>query len=176
MLILPLLCPVPASAWGLKLQEWGGGAYVSRDFNLKNNTLDSTGVLGYMTTPFWDSAYLKLEGRLEAQLGGYWDYSTGVELALLPSLRLYLHSPQAPGMAIYGEAGVGPSYNTLNIKELGEGFNFISFWGLGLRLPLSKFTSLDLGYRMRHISNAGLDDANGGVNSHVLLLELGFQY
>ena len=168
--------PLPATAWQIEIKEVGGGAQYTTDFSLHRHNLQSTGALAYLATPLWQNASLRLEGRLEGQVCKFWNYSSGMEMALTPALRLYLQggSPCAP--TLYGEVGVGPSYNTLRINELGESFNFLSFAGLGLRLPLWNAMSLDLGYRIRHISNAGMDDANAGVSSHQFLLELGFQY
>ena len=176
LLALATAWPCPAVAWQIQIKEWGGGAQYSSDLSPRHHNLQSTGILTYLASPIWDGSSLRLEARLEGQVAKFWNYGTGVELALVPSLRLYLHSGHPRGPSLYGEAGVGPSYNTLNITELGLGFNFLSFAGLGLRLPLADAMSLDLGYRLRHISNAGLDDTNGGVSSHQFLLELGWQY
>lgn len=55
LLAVFLFIPLPASAWQLSLREWGGGGYFSRDFNLKNNTLSSTGAVGFLTTSFYES-------------------------------------------------------------------------------------------------------------------------
>lgn len=176
LLVLATARPGPALAWQIQVKEWGGGAHYSTDFSLRHQNLQSTGALAYLATPLWEGSGLRLEGRLEGQVAKFWNYSSGLELALVPTLRLYLLSGHACNLSLYGEAGVGPSYNTLHVKELGLGFNFLSFAGLGLRLPLAKAMALDLGYRLRHISNAGLDDANGGVSSHQFLVELGYEY
>lgn len=176
LLALAAARPGPAQAWRIEVREVGGGPHYSTDFSLRHQNLQSTGALAYLATPLWEGSSLRLEGRLEGQVAKFWNYSSGLEVALVPVLRLYLLSGQAGGPSLYGEAGAGPSYNSLSIKELGLGFNFLSFAGLGLRLPLAKALALDLGYRLRHISNAGLDDANGGVSSHQFLVEVGFQY
>ncbi len=106
-------------------------------------------------------------------MGGYWDYDSGVEVALVPALRLFLGSA---GLRPYLEAGIGPSYNSLNIKEMGTGFNFLSFGGAGVRYLLGGGRSLELGYRLRHISNAGLDESNHGVTAHQLQLGMAFEF
>ncbi|MFH1035857.1 MAG: acyloxyacyl hydrolase [Pseudomonadota bacterium] len=168
--------PATASAWQLNFKEWGGGGFYTTDFTLNNHNLQSTGLLAFAAAPLWERPDMRLEWRLEGQMAKYWNYSTGLEMALVPALRFYLLSGHPMGISLYGEGGVGPSYNTLHVNELGLAFNFLSFAGVGLRLPLTETLHLDLGYRMRHISNAGLDDANGGVSSHQLLLELAVQY
>jgi hypothetical protein len=175
-LCLAAAWPGPATAWQINVKEWGGGSFYTTDFSLRNQNLQSVGLLAFTAGPIFERSDLRLEWRLEGQVGKYWNYSSGLELALVPSLRLYLLSGSPGGMSLYGEAGAGPSYNSLNIKELGLAFNFLSFAGVGVRLPLLDSLHLDLGYRIRHISNAGLDDANGGVSSHQLLLEMAYHY
>jgi hypothetical protein len=168
--------PWPAAAWQINIKEWGGGGFYTTDASLHQHHLQSTGFLAFTAGPLFERPDLRLEWRVEAQASKYWNYSSGLELGLVPALRLYLLSGHPRGMSLYGEAGLGPSYNTLHVKEMGMAFNFLSFAGLGVRLPLLDTLNLDLGYRIRHISNAGLDDANAGVSSHQLLLELVYQY
>ncbi len=113
----------------------------------------------------WTSAW-RVDGR-------YWDYGQrgwrcpgAAPASLLGSA----------GLRPYLEAGIGPSYNSLNIKEMGTGFNFLSFGGAGVRYLLGGGRSLELGYRLRHISNAGLDESNHGVTAHQLQLGMAFEF
>ena len=166
----------PAEAWDLKIGEWGGGAYYSTDFDISRGDLISTGALGFLATPLFQAPCMQLDLRLEASAANFWNYGSGLEVALVPSLRLYLLNGAKHGPNLYAEVGVGPSYNSMHIPEQGQGFNFLSFGGLGLRFRLPQACSLDLGYRIRHISNAGMNDVNGGVSCHMFMVELAWTY
>ncbi len=168
-LILPLVAlllmamAVPASAGDLGFKEWGLTAFGSQDLDIDGGDLNEAGVFAHIAMPLVDNSSLRLDFRLEGLLGGFWDYGSGVEVAIIPALRLYLGKMK---LQPYIEGGIGPSYNSLDIQELGIGFNFLSYGGVGLRIPLQDNVSLDIGYRLRHISNAGLDERNHGVTSN----------
>jgi hypothetical protein len=168
-LILPLVAllilslAAPATAEGMRFKEWGLTAFGNLDMDIDEGDLYEAGVLAHLAMPLVDNSDIRLDFRLEALLGGFWDYGSGVEVGIIPALRLYLGKMK---IQPYIEGGIGPSYNSMNIQELGIGFNFLSFGGVGLRIPLQNNVSLDFGYRLRHISNAGLDERNHGVTSN----------
>jgi len=68
----------------------------------------------------------------------------------------------------------GPQYISVNTAQQANGLNFASAVGAGLYFSLTKNTSLNVGYRYRHVSNANLKEPNGGINSQILLLGLSF--
>lgn len=71
---------------------------------------------------------------------------------------------------IYGEFGSGPMYHGVNSFEQGDaGFNFHSFYGGGLQYLITQDKSLNLGYRLTHISNAGTRSPNGGINTNEII-------
>ncbi len=63
-------------------------------------------------------------------------------------------------------AGAGVLYANVNRIEAGSKANFNLQVGAGLRYPISKETSLLVEYRHVHVSNAGLDNPNHGLNMH----------
>ncbi|MCB2227512.1 MAG: acyloxyacyl hydrolase [Desulfarculaceae bacterium] len=168
-LIMPLMVlllvglAVPAQADGLRFQEWGLTAFGNLSMDIDNADLYEAGVIGHVAMPLVNNSDIRLDFRVEGLFGAFWDYGNGVEVGIIPALRLYVGK-----MAVqpYIEGGIGPSYNSLDIQELGIGFNFLSYGGVGLRFPLKNNMSLEVGYRLRHISNAGLDDRNHGVTSN----------
>jgi opacity protein-like surface antigen len=175
-LLALLLCSTatPASAGVLGFNEWGLTAFGNKSMDADNGDLYEAGMFAHVAMPLMKRKDLRLDFRVEGQFGVFWDYDTGVDVAIVPALRLYFTCSDA--FQPYAEAGVGPSYNTLDIDELGLGFNFLSFGGLGLRFPLGEAMSLDVGYRWRHISNAGLDDQNQGVSSNQLQVGLAWAF
>lgn len=168
-LILPLLAllfitmAAPAGAEGLRFKEWGLTAFGNLAMDVDEGNLYEGGIIGHIAMPLVDNADMRLDFRVEGLVGGFWNYGNGVEVALIPALRLYFGKMS---VIPYIEGGIGPSYNSLAIEELGMGFNFLSFGGVGVRIPMKDNFSIEFGYRIRHISNAGMDERNHGVTSN----------
>ena len=72
----------------------------------------------------------------------------------------------APWIAPYVEIGLGFIYTTQHVHEQGSQFNFTTQLGIGTQFPLTDHYALTAGYRFRHMSNAGLDSPNRGVDFH----------
>lgn len=161
--VLSMVMAAPMAAQAKFFQEWGLTAFGSLSMDIDNGDLYEAGIFGHLAAPLVDEQQLRIDFRLEGLVGAFWDYGSGVEVGLIPGLRLYFGKAK---LQPYIEGGIGPSYNSLDIQELGIGFNFLSYGGVGLRFPLGDNTNLEVGYRLRHISNAGLDERNHGVTSN----------
>lgn len=168
-LLAVCLLASPALAEGGFFKEAGVSAFYHTDMDIDHDDLNAVGIIGHLAAPFYKSGMTRVDFRLELWLGQFFGYESGTEVALVPALRVNF---LAGSIWPYVEAGIGPSYNTLDIRELGMGFNFLSFGGLGIRFPMGGKTAIELGYRIRHISNAGMDEHNHGVTSHTALLGL----
>ncbi len=175
LILLLLTMALPARAGGLTdfFREWGLSTYVNRSLDLDRDDLYSAGLAVDLAAPLYQAEYARLDLRLEGQVGVFWGYGHSLEAAMLGGLRLYL-TPWR--LHPYLEAGIGPSLNGLNIEETSTSFNFLSYGGLGLRWSLGHGQSLELGYRLRHISNAGIKQPNHGVTSHQLQLGLSWAF
>lgn len=143
-------------------------ATAGQDMGIAQARLYRTGLIAHLAGPLWHGPGARLDLRLEAHAGWFSDYDRGWEAALTGGARLYLGCPCRA--AFYLEAGIGPSYNSLEIVEMGLGFNFLSYGGLGVRLAGDDRLSWEIGYRVRHISNAGLHQRNHGVTGHQFLV------
>lgn len=66
----------------------------------------------------------------------------------------------------YLEGGGGPVWTNFNgrIPEQGSDFNFLVWGGTGASYELNPQWALTVGVRFSHISNAGTDSPNGGLN------------
>jgi hypothetical protein len=168
--------PTPARAWWPHFSETGLGLYGHTDLDIKGGNLGGLGLGAHLAAPLHLSERLRLDLRLEMSGSGFWNYASGAEVAAASGLRLYLPPPKPQGLAPFMEAGLGLSFDELHIPELGTRFNFLSFCGLGLRQGIAPDTFLDLGYRIRHISNGGLDERNHGVTSHLIGLDLAWNF
>lgn len=69
----------------------------------------------------------------------------------------------------YGLLGAGILYANINREETMHDLNFNIQGAVGVQYALSHTTALLLEYRHIHISNAGLDDENSGLNTHTFL-------
>ncbi len=74
------------------------------------------------------------------------------------------------------EAGMGPYYTSLSTYEQGTQFNIISQGGAGICYFFREDKSINLEYRRRHVSNAGIKEPNGGIDSNVYLVGLSWYF
>ncbi len=120
----------------------------------------------------WDWKYNSgwtLGTRLNASLGAI--RSDGEAIAVVTL---------GPGLALLGpnqrfaiESGISPtliSENEFGAENLGSNFQFTSFIGMSYRLGQHIFVS----GRLQHMSNAGIDDLNPGLDQG--MLELGYRF
>lgn len=98
---------------------------------------------------------------------GSLDYEFGVNLGI----RNYVKINE--GFYFYQMLGSGPHYVSAEIGRQANGFIFSDNLALGTLLRLNqKGLFLNFQYVQRHISNAGLKDPNGGVNSYNFVIGL----
>ncbi len=103
------------------------------------------------------------------------DPESGVETGLTVLFRY--HHPVAPSVKVVAEVGSGPMYLSIDSSEQGDGgFNFLNQFGLAARFDLSEQNALTLGYRFRHISNAGTSHPNRGINTNAVVLSYSLLY
>ena len=77
-------------------------------------------------------------------------------------------------IAPYIEGGFGIIYTTQHTREQSTQYNFLSQVGVGLQFFLNEKFALTGGYRFRHLSNAGIDHPNRGINHHFALLGVSY--
>lgn len=97
------------------------------------------------------------------------------ELAFNPLLLDYRYDTGGTFVP-YLELGEGVLWTTLRYVSLGGKWQFASQIGVGTHVFLIPDLALSVGYRFRHISNAGLtgnddeNDLNHGLNTHFVIL------
>jgi lipid A 3-O-deacylase len=72
----------------------------------------------------------------------------------------------------YIEISGAPGYTDLRVREQDADVVFLLFAGVGASYFLTERTALYAGYRLQHISNAGTNTPNQGINSHTGVLGL----
>lgn len=81
-----------------------------------------------------------------------------------------------PWVQPYAEVGVGMLYNDLKHFSLSSRVLFSVNGAVGVEIPLADRVGLTTGYRFRHISNAGQDPVNPGLNANILCAGVTFTY
>ena len=131
----------------------------------------------------WDKTWQISENWV---IGGYWEASLGywhtsdrrddhevIDLGFTPVFRLQRAGPVS-GVTPYAEFAVGA--HLLSDKDITDSdhfstnFQFGDHIGFGVRF--GERGQYDLAYRMQHLSNAGIDHPNPGINFN----QLRFQY
>ncbi len=72
----------------------------------------------------------------------------------------------------YWEVEGGLLYTSLKTEEQATQYNFIFQTGVGTYISLNDDLKLDIGYRFRHYSNSAIELPNIGVNHHIVLVGL----
>jgi hypothetical protein len=149
-----------ARMFGLKL---GYG----RSFGTRN-IIETVAVLPYFYLPLHElTALIDLGLVIEPGFFYYFEPEHAEGFGITPRLRLdFGHWAITP----YVEAGVGLFYTDLNVHELGQKFNFTPQGEVGVDFRIVSCTLLNLGYRYHHISNAGMNERNGGVDSNMVII------
>ena len=69
----------------------------------------------------------------------------------------------------YAEVGVGMLYNDLKNFSLSSRLLFSVNGAVGVQIPIGDRFGATVGYRFRHISNAGQDPVNPGLNANIIV-------
>jgi lipid A 3-O-deacylase len=122
-------------------------------------------------------------------VAGYWEPALGFwtggplpdgsnrmiyEFALTPNLRL--EKKILTAWSAYVEYGLGvhliTGHHVTDSRDLGSNYHFGNHAGLGLRFGAKN--EFDVGYRVQHLSNAGLRQPNRGIDFHLLHLRYSY--
>jgi hypothetical protein len=131
---------------------------------------------GFDIDPLAKKLHIDTEGTFEgviepfANLVTKPDTNAEVGFSLLLKYSHNITSRLAP----FIEAGAGMIYTTQHTHEQGTQFNFTPQAGIGLQFLLTKQWALTGGYRYRHLSNAGIDEDNVGIDHHFGLVGLSY--
>jgi lipid A 3-O-deacylase len=82
------------------------------------------------------------------------------------SLGLQYQYPIMEKLSAYVLAAVGPHYISVVTDDQANGLVFSDMAGVGLYYHLTNRSAINVGYRFRHLSNAGIAMPNEGIDSH----------
>ncbi|HUH67040.1 MAG TPA: acyloxyacyl hydrolase [Syntrophales bacterium] len=88
------------------------------------------------------------------------DFEAGVGIGLK-----YMY-PVLDKLSVYVLGSVGPHYVSVQTSKQANGFIFADTIGGGIYYYLTKDTAINLGYRLRHMSNANTAEPNGGIDTN----------
>jgi hypothetical protein len=72
----------------------------------------------------------------------------------------------------FGDGGAGVSYTTIAGRDLSDGLQFNLLGGVGAHYFLRADMALTLQFRWLHLSNAGLNHPNSGLDSQTVVTGL----
>jgi len=184
LLLVCVFTPVQLNAAthkGVHLDELGIGSGYAWG-HLKFSQVDFKAVPAYLRFGFDMNSVVGMKnskGTLQLALEPFCNPvsrpESGVETGLNVFFR-YLH-PVAPSVKLVSEIGSGPMYLSIDTHEQGKGgFNFLNQFGLGAQFAVSGNSALTVGYRFRHLSNAGTSQPNSGINSNAVVLSYSLLY
>jgi len=102
---------------------------------------------------------------LEPQVNPVFGYETSLEAGA--SLGLKYRYPLTDALSVYGLYSAGFLFLTGDTVDQANGLNFANSVGAGISVRIMPGAALDLGFRIRHISNADLREPNCGIDSYI---------
>lgn len=105
-----------------------------------------------------------LSAYLEPQFNPVFERETDIEFGIGIGLK-YMY-PLTDVVSLYIHGSVGPHYISVDTSDQTNGFIFSDTIGAGLSFFLTRESAVNVGYRFRHMSNAGIEKPNGGIDNH----------
>lgn len=115
--------------------------------------------------------HLNLKWMVEPWIAGVTNHQDAIEVGVHP-IVFKIDYDAGQRLVPFLIAGTGVMYTGLQGLELGGPFEFSSFGGGGLHWFLTEQLALSFSYRWRHISNAGIEEPNRGLDTQFFLLGL----
>ena len=149
--------------------------------NIGNSVIDELLPEGITYTPLtmlgsfslWNKGKFSIygEGQLVQAIHSF-NFNTEYEFGA--NLGVMFQQPINPNINLTAAIGSGPHYVTIDTRRQADGFIFSDNFELGFSFFLPSIqTTLNLKSRFRHISNAGLQEPNGGIDNLFVILGIG---
>lgn len=112
----------------------------------------------------WWRGNWELRGEI---FGGSQIEPTRYLAGITPALRYHIATGTRVVPFVQGGAGVGAT--DIRQEDLSTTFEFNLMAGAGINIFVTDTTSIGVEYRLFHLSNAGIESPNTGVNTHMVL-------
>lgn len=106
-----------------------------------------------------------LTAFVEPQFNPVFGYDTSMEAGL--GIGLKYRYPLTDALSVYGLFSSGFLFITGDTVDQASGFNFSHAVGVGINVNVMPGGALDLGFRIRHVSNADIREPNCGIDSYI---------
>jgi len=181
-LVLALVLGLPGMAQGVDFDLGKLDSEVGLNFAYGKNTRKAT-VRLFSFLPHW-GLFLVRPGQQLGPLGisflaeGIVSVAqadtTGFEVGITPLFKLSVLL--FPGVMAHIEGGAGVISESINSPALAHAFNFTPQAGAGFDIALTPQLALQVAYRFRHSSNAGLSEPNPSFNVNFFQAGLNYYY
>jgi lipid A 3-O-deacylase len=153
--------------------RYGMAAVVGKTFDPVNNIYFTqlSGFIMWDYDKIWhhwapDPLRFKVEGTAGTTVSPHTRAMVSVGMMAL----YYLEFISSERLMPYVEGGIGAIYTDFQVEGQGSRFNFNPQIGIGMEFKVDSGKPYFTALRLSHISNAGLQDENRGVNSFVWML------
>jgi lipid A 3-O-deacylase len=158
--------------------RYGIGGTFGYAFNLGDDTLCFSQAVGFaqfdFEKPWFHEALDPLRFKLEVGVGSTLHPDNRFMASAGILALVYLDWFAVGSLRPYLEGGGGIVYTDFQLDGQAFRFNFNPQVGIGTEFNVGSDLPFFTAVRMHHISNAGLDDDNRGINSVVFMLGLYF--
>jgi lipid A 3-O-deacylase len=172
-----LLCAQESNVLGIdSVSIEAGSTFRDED---KDTNMGRLGVQWSWNEPLFKNDSIVLKGYWDATVG-YWhtEDSAGThsigDFGITPVLRLQANGSEK--FVPYVELGIGAHYLTertiSQYKQFSTNFQFGDHIAAGIKF--GEHDAFAIAYRLQHLSNAGIDHPNPGINFHQIRLEYNF--
>jgi hypothetical protein len=187
ILVLGMAVPLPTSCFAQEtnprcleaievMTGFGWGKLRVKDnYNLYPVAVDFDLSLKPLVNKFNFNPPVLLQFQIEPYLAGVSSPESGLETGVSFFIKIGL-LPQTHKLQPYVKVGTGLSYMTLHTREQSTQFNFIDTASLGLHYFFNRNTAFTLEGRYRHLSNAGIDEPNSGINTAFILAGISYRF
>ena len=141
--------------------------------NTGRSNTESSVIVGYGTGDVEEGSYepVLLIYRLGWNLKKFFpdlEKHTGtLSLYIEPQINpIFNRETLTDSVGAYLFGSVGPHYISVKTSDQANGFIFSDTVGAGLSFFLTEKSAINVEYRLRHMSNAGIESPNGGINTH----------
>lgn len=160
----------PPAVW-----DWDFGLQAGYLFGITNNAQAVTFMprVGRMVWKTESETPGVVSFGVEGIFTHFYETNSAMELGGGPYLRWRW---VRPFVQPYAEVGVGMLYNDLKNFSLSSRLLFSVNGAVGVEIPVTDRLGITTGYRFRHISNAGQDEINPGLNANIICTGVTFTY
>ena len=127
------------------------------------------------TSKFGFNPPMLLQFQLEPYIAGVTDPNSNVEVGNAFALKVGI-LPESFAVQPYIKAAAGTLYMSQHTHEQSTQFNFYEYGGAGVHWFINKNIGLTAEYRFRHLSNAGIKQPNGGINTSFALAGIDYKF